>query len=279
MQSSQQYYSQTTNYGDYQYVTLDELIDNIMLEALEEEDHYLRNTKKFLLQKYGKEAVRELNFNVDGSVRPLLYTLDDTLQIVLPQDYVDYTYLWLIDKNGMAVPLNVNPQANTAASLLLDNDGELVFDSEGQVVETTESSSDGFAFIKVHWDRCGGYFQKDFSKFSKHGEFKVDVGKGVINFSSNLRNAKIILEYISDGLAMEDLTGADIRVHKYLMAPVMDLIYLKAIERRRSVPQNEKDRALRRYNRAKHRAKMQIANFNIEEISKAFRGMHKWVKF
>jgi len=278
MQTPQQYYSDSSNYGEYQYTYIKDIVDGMMLEILADDDHYLKHTKRFLLFKYAKAGVKKLSYSVSGNVQPVAYELDENLQAVLPQDYVDYTRVSVIDENGLYKPLNVNSRNDISKEYLRDSDNKIVFDSDSDEIELKgDNFNSGFTFISAHRDYCGGYFNKDFSKYSENGEFSIN--GGIISFSSNMVGAKIVLEYISDGVQWDTLKDEELKVHKFIEEPLEDFIYLKAIEKKRNVSAAEKVRALNRFNKTLHAAKKYRANFNLEEISKAMRGAKVWNKF
>lgn len=278
--TAQEYYSSPDNYGNYQFVFIKEIINDMLLEAEEDDDHYLKNAKEFLLYKYARDGVKELAFNVTGTVKPMAFQLDDKLQVVMPQDYVDWVRISKIDKDGFYVPLNENRNSDISRAYLRDNTNAIVFDHEGEPIELIGANVDGgFIYRKTRSDYEGREFNKNYSQFSKDGEFNVNKFDGLINFSSNLVDEVVVLEYISDGVQWDILKDEEIKVHKFLEQPLNDYIYLRAIERRRHVSGAEKQRALLRYNKSKHTAKKKFAGFNLAEIAKAMRGRSQWNKF
>ncbi len=275
-----QYYSSTENYGSYQWVYVNEIVKDILLEAEEDDDHYLKNVNEFLLYKYARDGVKELAFNVSGTVKPLAFELTETLQIVMPQDYVDWTRISIIDEEGFYQPLNENRDSDISRAYLRSNQNEIIFDSDGEPIEVDGANqSGGFLYRSTRRDYTGQEFNKDYSRFSKDGEFKVDKYAGVINFSSNLVGKIIVLEYVSDGVQWDVLKDEEIKVHKFIEQPLNDYIYLRGIERRRHVSAAEKARALNRYNKSKHTAKKKFAGFSLDEIAKAMRSRSQWNKF
>lgn len=89
-------------------------------------------------------------------------------------------------------------------------------------------------------------------------------------FSSDLADKEIVIEYVSDGL-QAGLLEEEITIHKYLRDTVENWIYFSCIERKRNIPQSEKDRALRRYKTTLHQSKIALANFDLLRISRTLR--------
>ncbi len=277
-QTAEAYYTNKDNHGNYQFVPISQVIDSLTLEAQGDSDSYLKNVPRHLLIKYAVDGVREMSFNGNGDVLALELSIGDDLQMILPQDFVDYTEVFVVGEDNRLYLLDYNSDINIARSFLQDHWYEIVFDSEGDEIEV-----DGHNIYNKTYRRYtyhgGCYSQKqkniDFTKFSKFGEFIIDKRRGVIGFSSNLKGKHIVLRYLSDGLQQKHIDGEKITVHKQLINPLEHYIYLRAIERRKNVPEREKQRANRKYKTAKHKASILLKDINAHRIAKAMRSVFK----
>jgi hypothetical protein len=272
-QIPQDYYENEELHGGYQYVTLKTVVDNMLLEA-EDDDSYIKNVKRSRIINYAKQAIRTVTRQASNEVLAIEVTVPVSLSWILPQDYVNYVRISIViqDKNTGSYrlhPLDVNQNINIATGYLQDDSGELLFDDEGQIL--TADSSNGYSKPYKRYAFSEEYQPTlDTSKLSKHGEFIIDEKRGMILFSSDLSEREVVIEYISDGLQAE-LLEEEITIHKYLRETVENWIYYSCIERKRNVPANEKQRALMRYKTTLHQAKMARADFNLLQISRVLR--------
>ena len=94
------YYSATGNKGDYQFVSLDSIIDSFMAVYVGE-SKILTKVNKSDVQFHGMRAIQELSYDVLRSHKALEQEVPSTLVMPLPQDYVNYTKLVRVDSNGI----------------------------------------------------------------------------------------------------------------------------------------------------------------------------------
>lgn len=269
----QEYYEDSNSHGNYQFVSLKTIIDNMMLES-ENEDSYMKNVKRSRIINYAKQAIREINKNGANVSFAQEITVPTTLVWTLPQDYVNWKRVSLVvlDKSTGSLrlqPLNVNNNINIATGLLQDSNYELLFDDEGFIL--TADASNAYAKPYKKYSFTDSYQPTlDTSKLSKFGEFTIDEQRGKILFSSDLSQKEIVLEYISDGLQAE-LNEEEIKVHKYLRDAIEEWVYYSCISRSRNVPANEKQKSLNRYNSLRHKAVLARADFDLMEIARVIR--------
>lgn len=271
----EQYYSDSDNFGNYQYVTLKHIVDDLLLEA-QQEDNYIKHYKRYLLVKYTRDAVKEVVKRTSREVMAIEMTVPDSLTFALPQDYVNWVRVSVVvvdSVNGSKYlqPLDSNSSINTSIGYLQDNNGEILFDNDGYILTSDSDNGYGQPYRKYPFMNCGSQFRLDSSKLSEYGEFKVDDRRGQILFSSELGDREVVLEYLSDGLR-NDLTEEEITIHKDLVNPIKDYVYYIAIERSRNVPANEKERARRKYQTSRHLAVLDQSNIDLLQIKRALQG-------
>ncbi|WP_395073875.1 hypothetical protein [Flavobacterium sp.] len=270
-QTPEQYYLDQNSHGKYQYTTLKDIVDNMLLEA-NEDDSYLKNVKRSKIVNHARQAIRTVSRQAASDVLAIEITVPDTLFWVLPQDYVNYARVSVVVLDEVTGTLrlhalDVNEKINTAIGYLQDNNGDLLFDNLGQIL--TADSSNGYNLLFKSYSFSGGYQPMlNTSKLSKFGEFVIDERRGCILFGSELMDKEIVIEYVSDGL-QADLKEEEITVHQYLRDCIQDWIYFACIERKRNVPANEKQRALNRYKTTLHQCKIARANFDLLQIARA----------
>ena len=275
-QTEQQYYGNEENFGSYQYVLLSTVIDNLLLDATEE-DSFIKNASPALIRKYARQGLKELSFGFQNEIKGIEILIGNDLQMILPQDFVSLKSISAIDNNNNLRLLSQNKYINISKRLSKDAAGELTFDSNGkaQRIDDKNAYNTPYNGEVLLANEGHGFFGIDSTKIT-NGDFKVDKRRGMIVFSSNLKNRSIVIEYTSDGLEESSLNGADISLHKYLEAPLSDWIYYACIRRRRNVPANRIQEALLRFKTTRHQAKILFANLNFAEVSRVVRSKKKW---
>lgn len=269
MPTPESYYSDEDQYGNYQYVSLKTILDGLLMEMEGDDDHYLKNLSRSLLLRYAKDAIREVNKEAANDVKGFSITVPDNLTWPLPQDFVKFVRISvnLLDKvtgSYRLHKLDVNRNMNMMPDYLQDDQGELLFDSDGNILEADGINVMGSPYKRYKW--CQNV---DSYKLSQWGEFNYD--RRIMAFSSDLSDKEVVVEYVSDGLSA-DLSESEITVHKYIRRPIEDFIYYLAIRRKRNIPQSEKEVAKRTFKTSLHAAKMDMADFDLNQIAKAVRG-------
>lgn len=269
VQTPEQYYSDDQNWGSYQFVTLKNIIDEMVLESLDD-DSYLKNTKRSSILLHAKQGIKKLTQKISNQVLAIEMTVGEQLFIPLPQDYVDYVRVSVVMPDFKLKPLSINRNISISIGYLQDHNAEILFDEFGGITESDSSNAYAKPYKKYSFidDPLGGYQELDTSKLSRWGEFTVDELRGTILFSSDLLDKEIVLEYVSDGLQWETLKEEEIKIHKQIEEPLRDWIYYSCIERKRNVPNNEKQRALNRFKTTSHQALIKRQNFDINDIWK-----------
>ena len=108
----------------------------------------------------------------------------------------------------------------------------------------------------------------------KNGWFKIDERKGTFNFTSNLANKLILLQYISDGNAYD----LDARIPKL----AEEALYAYILHAILSVSSNVQEYIVRRFKQEKsaklRNAKIRLSNLKLDQVIQVMRGKSKWIK-
>jgi len=268
------YYNDSDMHGNYQYVSLEEVITQMELEKLDE-DSYLEHTKRYKMVHHAKQGLRELTAQAANDILAFEVTVGTDLTVTLPQDYVNYVRVSVAVMDSLTGsfrlhPLDVNGNINIADGYLQDNDFFILFDEQGGILRADDTNAYGFPYKKYAFEESGGQFKLDTAKLSRYGEFTVDERRGKLLLSSELAEQQLVIEYVSDGL-QANLSESEITIHKHIVPALKDWIYYACIAYKRSVPANEKKRALDRYKTTMHEAKLKRADFNFLEIARKMR--------
>ena len=134
----QEYYN-GNDYGNYQFVSLADIIDQFMLIYVGE-DKIISKAKRLDVAFFAQRALAELSFDTFKSCKAQEYEVPATLQMILPQDYVNYTKISWVDSAGIKhLMYPVSKTSNPPPSELKDSDGLFKLEAVGTL---DENSSD-----------------------------------------------------------------------------------------------------------------------------------------
>lgn len=295
--TNQQYYegpdnvwnSLDENYGDYQFVSIKDIINNFII-AYVGEDKIISKIKRTDVAFHAQRGIQELNFDVLPSFKAQEIEIGPQLYMVLPQDYVNYVKLTWTDNNG--IERIIYPTRNTSdpLSILQDNNYEYLFDEDGEILYAQDSvTSERFSnstssidneFVsaaeadKIYENNLGRRYGLDPQYAQSNGVFYIDQKRGVIRFSSNLANKIVTLKYISDGLG----TDEEMVVHKFAEEAMYKYIAHAILATRANTPEYMVARFKREAAVAKRNAKLRLSNIKLEEITQVLRGKSKQIK-
>ena len=287
------------NYGSYQYIKLNDAIDNFMVGYVGE-GKILQRAKKSDVLFFAKRAVQEFSYDTLKSIKSAELTIPPSLTLVIPQDYVNYVKCSFVDHLGILHPIYPTNNLTTSPyyTQIQDDTGIPTQDNFGENVEGTSltqerwhaaggqllnaeltNNRDGWYY---DWDEYGVWSYQNWGQLyglepqlaQRNGWFNINEREGKLSFSSNLVGKLIILEYISDGLAFD----ADTKIPK-LAEDALYASILHSITSTRAGQQEYVVQRLQKDKRAKLRnAKIRLSNIKLEEISQVMRGKSKWIK-
>ena len=282
------------NWGSYQFITLDEIVNNFVL-MYEGNNELINNVNKYKVLFHAKRGIQELNYDAMKEIKILQLTLDDTLRFILPSDYVNWVRISQF-KNGVLMPLTENIQTQWASAYLQDNDNKIIFDQNGNVLKPQDSPLDAskktiYLNNESPYNGCEGYcinglWYFDYALGGRFGlntetansnpTFSIDKQRGVINFSSVASGQSIVLEYVSDG--MEKGTDADISVNKLFEEFIYAYIKYSILNGRLGVQEYIVNRARKDKSSLLRNAKIRLSNIHPGRLLMNLRGQAKWIK-
>tara|TARA_B100000579_G_scaffold92936_1_gene73500 strand:- start:33474 stop:34373 length:900 start_codon:yes stop_codon:yes gene_type:complete len=292
--NQQTYYTGNTG-GDYQFITLEHIINAFMVTYVGE-SKIINKVNRTDVQFHAMRAIQELSYDVFKSIKSQEIEVPPSLKMILPHDYVNYVKLTTIDSNG--IELNIYPTNKTSNPFAIEQkpdgsglygyedtnlDGEFDTLSEqdpsntwtdyqsytnSQNVTSSSDSSD------IELDYKGRRYGLDPQHAHQHGSYYIDNLRGFIHFSSVLRGKTIILKYISDGLG----TDAEMVVHKFCEEAIYKWIAYGVLSTRANVPEYIIARFKKEKFAETRKAKIRLSNIKIEEFTQVLKGMSKQIK-
>jgi hypothetical protein len=283
---------QDENWGSYQYISLKDAINNFMAMYVGN-DKVVNNVQRYEVIFHIKQAIKMLNYDALRSIKTIEMSVGDNLKFILPSDYVNYVRISIL-QDGLLRPLYENRKANTALGYLQDNNNNILFDYNGEILIGT-SKLDLDRLNKTLYEgpgRCNGcygwcvdglwYFgyevgakwMVDPSELSAGPSFRVN--NGVIDFSSGVSGQTIILEYISDG--MENGNDADITIHKFAEEFIYRYVKWSLLNNKYGVPIYERNLARSEKQAELRNAKLRLSNMHPSRLLMSLRGQGKQIK-
>ena len=281
-QTQTQYQSGTL--GGYQFTSLQNVIDQFII-AYVGEGKIIPKINKVDVAFHAQRALQELSFDTFKSTKAHEIEVPATLQMLLPQDYVNYVKLSWSDSAGIehvlypaiktSNPKNIKQNADGTYNL---NSDELYFDTESDTWTAYKSHTpndnvdkyDDGTYDLVIGERYG----IDPAHAQTNGSFYIDELAGKIHFSSNISGKTLILEYISDSLG----TDAEMQVHKFAEEAMYKSIAYAVMSTKANVPEYIVNRFRKERRAEVRKAKLRLSNIKLEELTQILRGKSKWIK-
>ncbi len=286
------YYNVTDPKGDYQFTTLDNIINAFMFFYVGE-NKIITKVSRTDVQFHGMRAIQELSYDVFRSVKSQEIEVPPSLTMALPQDYINYVKLVVIGGDGIEKNLYPTGKTSNPFAITQDSDGVYQFtdaDNDGALDTLTEQNpSDTWTNYQaqesepsinasdsadVEIDFAGRRYGLDPQHSHMHGSFYIDYLRGFIHFSSAVAGKTVTLKYISDGLG----TDSEMVVHKFAEEAVYKHIVYGVISVRSNIPEYIVQRFKKERFAETRKAKIRLSNIKIEEFTQVLKGMGKQIK-
>jgi hypothetical protein len=296
-QSQEQYYlgadgnwnSNDELYGAYQFVTLNNIVDNFIVAYVGEEK-IIPKAKRTDIIFHAKRAIQEFSYDVFRSSKSQEIEIPPTLNMILPQDYVGYTKLSWTDDSGIERIIYPAKDTSNPLPILQDSNYEYLFDQQnGDILTANESETwkkfkaspprnsileNNNNFDVLAENHNGRRYGADPEKTQANGTFYIDPIKNIIHFSADLVGHVITLKYISDGLGKDEDTIA----HKFAEEAIYKQIAYAILSTRANTPEYIIGRFKRERMATKRNAKLRLSNLKLNEIAQVMRGKSKQIK-
>jgi hypothetical protein len=282
------------NWGSYQYVTLADIVNNFMLMYVGN-DKLVNNVDRYNVLFHAKRAVQELNYDALRNIKVIEFKLGDDLKMVMPPDYVNYVRISMLHE-GVLFPLVENRTPMSASAYLQDNNLDILFDIDGEIITGTSrldilrqekrlytGMGPYHGHYGYYWDG-DWYFGYNFGKrFGLNTEeanvnpkFYINKAAGVIDFSTGVENKTIVFEYISDG--MENGDDSLITINKLAEEYLYAYIKWALLNNKFGIQEYIVNRVRREKTATLRNAKIRMSNLHPARLLMSLRGKDKQIK-
>jgi hypothetical protein len=141
-EGTQKDYYQGSNLGNYQFISLDDIITQFQI-AYVGEGKIIPKIKRTDVAFHAQRALQELSFDTFKSIKSQQIELPPTLVMPLPHDYVNYTKLSWVDSSGIKHPLYSTNSTSNPFQIRQEDNGEYTFPTDFIVIENADFSSTG----------------------------------------------------------------------------------------------------------------------------------------
>ena len=287
-----------TNWGSYQYISLDDLMTNF--ELMYEGNHSLvNNENRYKILFHTKRAIQELNYDAFKEIKALELTVYDDLRYVLPSDYVNWVKLYLF-KDNVLRELTENIQVQSSLQYLQNSTAVFGYDGDDNVsiIESNLDTARKDGALKsiylndvreeavnpgcvnceddIYNTRIGARYGLNTETANFNPTFTIDKKSGVINFDSTMANQQCVLQYISDG--MEGGDNTEIQVNKLFEEYIYAYVKYAILNSKFGVQEYIVNRAKRDKQALLRNAKIRLSNIHPSRLLMNMRGENKWIK-
>ena len=247
-------------------------------------DDYASNASDSAIRNFALRGIREIGFDLSKKVKSLklnINTANNTVE--LPDDFVDLVKVGIVDSDGIVrvfgqnkninqsrAYVDANGEAVYTVSSAKNNDGDGVYDRVDDKTSTinTPGETDNLDhYIFENYLYQGGYGRLyGVGGGNLAGDYRLNLDQNRLEVDTNSGYSQVVIEYVAD-----EARAANPSVHVYIEEALRSYIYYKIIERKASVPANEKARARSEYYNERRKANARMSNFTKEEALRTIR--------
>lgn len=253
-------------------VPIKEVVEQYLLEKGQDTKHSFPRVLNAMVR-----ALKELEWDVTGSLVYKMLDLTSNGQLELPTDCIRVVDLGVINTSGEFVSIEYN--ANYAPRRTYDNCGNEVNLDSGNRLDWADGSNGnengglGGLDTNRHGESTGR--QYGLGGHSTVAQYGFDAENGVINISSDASFSRYMLIYLSNFKAV---TG-NIMVHEFMVEPLLAGTEWILARRLRSIGRGEKQILERNFITAKNNLSIRMSSLSVNQLKFLGRAATKPAKF
>jgi len=226
-----------------QFVTVDQIVINYSLGI--DPDDYGTNVSDVMMRQYALLGAREIGFDVAQRIKSVKLTIDQALGTAeLPMDYVQMTKIGTMGTDGLVYVWAVNDNMNLGIQPNNQNN-QFLADLDSYVFQNYMTTGS----LGRMYGLGGG---------QGAGQYRMNLVENRIEVAQDNNVDNVVIEYIADE-AKSDCPLVPVFAEQAVKA----YMYYNIIQRKTSVPANEKARA-----RSEYYNERRLANSRMKSWSK-----------
>tara|TARA_S200002703_G_scaffold155578_1_gene159895 strand:+ start:411 stop:1256 length:846 start_codon:yes stop_codon:yes gene_type:complete len=271
-------------------VPLNQIISDFLITMAD--DDYASMASDVQVRTHALRGIREIGFDMSNKIKSIKIEVNSSNNTIeLPDDFVDLSKVGVVGSDGIVYILgqnkNINQSRAYANSLgnkvgnvadAIDTDGDGVhdrIDSKGSTKSGSPASSDdvtqgfnSFIFRNYVYGASNGLY--GIGGGHLFGNYRLNLDQNRIELESNDNISEVVIEYLAD-----EARSKNPSVHVYIEEALMAYMYYKIIERKASVPANEKARARQEYYNERRKANARMKSFSKDDALQTIRKNYK----
>ena len=256
-------------------VPISDVVNDFILSVTE--DDYSNDVSDTLVHNYALRGLREMGFDTLQVVKSLKLTVNQTLGTVdLPDDFVDLVKVGIVGSDGLVYVFGQNKNINYSQKYRTDSAGNGI-DSNSDGVFDRVNAKEKPELLAAYRGYSSYVFQNYLDQNTYGalygiggghytGEYRMNYEQNRLEIASSDNYTDVVIEYIAD-----EARSSNPSIHVYAENALRSYIYYRVIERKSSVPYNEKMRARQEYYNERRLANARLKSFSKDEALKTIR--------
>ena len=241
-------------------------------------DDFVSNVSDVMLRNIALRGIREFGFDISKIIKSIKADINkDNNTVALPDDFVSLNKVGIVGSDGLLYAFNENNGINFSQKKSLDennnesftefNSGPLdieeneianVEDDKTHTDPNTNNTADYYEFVFENYIYEGG-LGRLYGLGGAHGrgEYRLNLDQSRIEIDTSESISQVVIEYVAD-----QARSSDPFIHVFLEEALRSYIYYKLVERKSTVPANEKARARQEYYNERRKANARMNSFS-----------------
>ena len=234
-----------------QFVTVDQIVINYSLAI--DPDDYGSNVSDVMMRQYALLGAREIGFDVAQRIKSVKLTVDQSLGTAeLPTDYVQMTKIGTLGTDGLVYVWAVNDNMNLGIQPN-NQDNQYLADLDSYVFNNYLYTSS----LGRLYGLGGG---------QGAGQYRMNLVENRIEIAQDNNVDNVVIEYIADE-AKSDCPLVPVFAEQAVKA----YMYYNIVQRKTSVPANEKARARSEYYNERRLANARMKSWSKDQAMQVIR--------
>jgi hypothetical protein len=243
-------------------------------------DDYVSNASDVAIRNIALRGIREIGFDLGKKIKSIKLSIQSNDTVILPDDYVDVNKVGVVGQDGVVTALTHNKNINYSRKVKsgdtttdseagpLNIDSNLIKDREDDKTKTGTSSTESLdAYVFENYLFQGGTGRLyGAGGGASPGEYRINLDQNRLELEVTSGHTEVVIEYIAD-----EARATDPEVHVYAEEALRCYIYYKLVERKSSVPANEKARARSEFYNERRKANARLSHFTKQEALNTIR--------
>jgi|TARA_B100000085_G_C18562105_1_gene519991 hypothetical protein len=271
-------------------VPLNQIISDFLITMAD--DDYASMASDVQVRTHALRGIREIGFDMSNKIKSIKIEVNSSNNTIeLPDDFVDLSKVGVVGSDGIVYVLGQNKNINKSrayanssgtkvgnAASAVDSDGDGVFDRVDSKSATNSGSPgasddvtqgfNSFIFRNYVYGASNGLY--GIGGGHMFGNYRLNLDQNRIELESNDNISEVVIEYLAD-----EARSKNPSVHVYIEEALMAYMYYKIIERKASVPANEKARARQEYYNERRKANARMKSFSKDDALQTIRKNYK----